>query len=206
MSQTGSSPTGQSQEYKRHWRNLLLSTRYQLGFTVFVVVICAILMTRLGIWTLSRVREVTSVVETNEAYLKDPTAEVAHVRDRQRLVAELLVAAGSLVTIGLFLYGIKMTHRVAGPIHKVRGYLVKVRAGRFEPIYPLRKGDQLIVFYDHFREAHDALRGRQTKDVEVLRRVVAAAEASGGIDASREVAARLETLRVLLAKKEASLG
>ena len=53
--------------------------------------------------------------------------------------------------LGLAVYGIKMTHKVAGPLFKVSLYLAKMRDGRFDKVYNLRKGDQLVDFYEHFK-------------------------------------------------------
>ena len=54
-----------------------------------------------------------------------------------------LLATGALLVFGLTLYGIKMTHRVAGPLHKVTLYLDKLRDGTYDAVHNLRKGDQL---------------------------------------------------------------
>ena len=202
--------TAPKPQYKRSWKNLLISARYQLGFTLFMVVLCAILEVRLGIWVMTRVRSATNIsigaVQANEAYLKNPAAEIQHLRSRENLVRWLLIGTGALLTVGLFVYGIKMTHKVAGPLHKVALYLDKVKGGKFDKVWPLRKGDQLVAFYDHFREAHEALRKRQEKDVERLREVIAAADKVDLGAKAPDAAARLEELKGLLATKEASLG
>ena len=36
--------------------------------------------------------------------------------------------------LGLAVYGIKMTHKVAGPLFKVSLYLAKMRDGRFDKV------------------------------------------------------------------------
>jgi hypothetical protein len=102
--------------------------------------------------------------------------------------------------LGLAIYGIKMTHRVAGPLFKVSLYLAKMRAGRFDKVYNLRKGDQLIHFYDHFKLAHGGIVAMQRDDIAKIAAVVSAAEAAG-MGQRAEVAA----LRELLAGKEKSI-
>ena len=182
--------TAPKPQYKRSWKNLLISARYQLGFTLFMVVLCAILEVRLGIWVMTRVRSATNIsigaVQANEAYLKNPAAEIQHLRSRENLVRWLLIGTGALLTVGLFVYGIKMTHKVAGPLHKVALYLDKVKGGKFDKVWPLRK--------------------RQEKDVERLREVIAAADKVDLGAKAPDAAARLEELKALLATKEASLG
>ena len=49
----------------------------------------------------------------------------------------VLMGTGLLLMVGLALYGIKMTHKVAGPLFKVSLYLAKMRDGRFDKVYNL---------------------------------------------------------------------
>ena len=119
--------------------------------------------------------------------------------DRQRILWAM-IATGILLVIGLAAYGLKMTHRVAGPLFKVSLYLTKMRAGRFDKVYNLRKGDQLVEFYDHFKLAHDGIVAMQREDISQVAAVIAAAEAAGA-GAHPAVA----QLRELLARKEKSI-
>jgi hypothetical protein len=120
-----------------------------------------------------------------------------HGRDRILLV---MIATGLLLVLGLAAYGIKMTHKVAGPLFKVSLYLKKMRDGRFDKVYNLRKGDQLLDFYEHFRQAHAGVVKMQQADIERVQAVIAAAESAGAGD---EPAVR--ELRNLLARKEKSI-
>ncbi len=112
----------------------------------------------------------------------------------------VLAASGVLLVFGLAIYGLKMTHRVAGPLFKVSLYFAKMRDGRFDKVYNLRKGDQLVDFYEHFKEAHAGVVTREREDIAELRAVVAAAEGAGlgDHDATKQ-------LRELIARKEKSL-
>ena len=99
-------------------------------------------------------------------------------RNRERILA-VLVATGIALMLGLAFYGIKMTHKVAGPLFKVSLYLAKMRDGRFDKVYNLRKGDQLVEFYDHFKAAHAGIVKLEREDIDHARQIVAAAEAAG---------------------------
>ncbi len=111
-----------------------------------------------------------------------------------------MIATGLLLVIGLAVYGIKMTHRVAGPLFKVSLYLTKMREGRFDKVYNLRKGDQLVEFYDHFKLAHGGVVAMQQADIDRIAAVIAAAEAAG----TGEHPA-VAGLREMLARKEKSI-
>jgi hypothetical protein len=132
-------------------------------------------------------------------------SEVVQLEERRDLIGIVLLAVGILLTIGLFLYGIIMTHKVAGPLFKVSLYLEKLRQGKYDTVYNLRKGDQLVAFYEHFKAAHQGLRRMQEDDIGRLRAVVAAADRENLAQVGSEIAASLEELRILLKDKEASL-
>ena len=112
----------------------------------------------------------------------------------------VLIGAGLVLVFGLAIYGIKMTHRVAGPLFKVQLYLAKMHQGRFDKVYNLRKGDQLVDFYDHFKLAHAGVVKLEQSDIERIKKVIAAAESAGAGDH-----ASIATLRTMLARKEKSL-
>lgn len=112
----------------------------------------------------------------------------------------VMIATGLLLVLGLAAYGIKMTHRVAGPLFKVGLYLAKMRNGRFDKVWSLRKGDQLVDFYEHFRQAHAGIVQMQKTDIVHLKGVIAAAEAAGAADD-----VNVQKLRDLVAEKEKSL-
>jgi hypothetical protein len=75
-----------------------------------------------------------------------------------------------------------------------------MRAGRFDKVYNLRKGDQLVEFYDHFKLAHDGVVAMQRDDITQIAQVIAAAEAAGAGGHPAVV-----ELRELLARKEKSV-
>ncbi|HVK84570.1 MAG TPA: hypothetical protein VM513_10715 [Kofleriaceae bacterium] len=91
----------------------------------------------------------------------------------------VLIGTGLVLVLGLALYGLKMTHKVAGPLFKVSLYFAKMRDGRFDKVWNLRKGDQLVDFYEHFKTAHAGVVTMQKDDLARIAEVIAAAEAAG---------------------------
>ena len=153
------------------------------------------------------VAEDIGALRTKFEECKEHQAEqIAVLERRERLIFWVLIAVGSMLVIGLLFYGIKMTHRVAGPLHKVSLYMAKLHDGKYDTVYNLRKGDHLVDFYAHFKSAHAGMKKWQEEDVARLKAIIAAAEESKLEGRSPELAAALAELRALLAKKEASLG
>ncbi len=121
--------------------------------------------------------------------------------ERGRLrILWVLIGTGLLLVMGLAIYGIKMTHKVAGPLFKVGLYLNKMKSGRFDKVYNLRKGDQLVDFYEHFKLGHAGIVGMQKDDIARAKQVIAAAEQSGLGDH-----AAITELRDMVARKEKAL-
>jgi hypothetical protein len=128
--------------------------------------------------------------------------ELADGRDR---ILWVLIGSGLLLVFGLAAFGLKMTHRVAGPLYKISLYMAKMRDGRYDKVYNLRKGDQLVDFYEHFKSAHAGVVELERADLEQLTKVLAAADAADVAGTSPEVDAALAALRKVVARKEKSL-
>ncbi len=166
---------------QRHWRNYLLDRGYQLRFTLTIVGISAALTSVLGWFVLSKAHEASRVVQVRAM---DPADELAHqlqvqfAHNDQRMTVALVIF-GVVLCLVLAVYGIVLTHKVAGPLHKVSVYLDRIRQGRLGTVNNLRRGDELIDFYQHFKDAHDALRRRTQADVELLDKAIAALGSSG---------------------------
>ncbi len=134
------------------------------------------------------------------------SCEIKHHGDLEELevgrnrILWVLIASGLLLGIGLAFYGIKMTHKVAGPLFKITLYLNKMRDGRLDKVWNLRKGDQLVDFYEHFKTAHAGVVELEKDDIAQLKGVIAAAEAAG----AGEHAAVVE-MREILARKEKAI-
>ncbi|HSD91230.1 MAG TPA: hypothetical protein VLB44_27090 [Kofleriaceae bacterium] len=112
----------------------------------------------------------------------------------------VLIGTGVLLMIGLAMYGIKMTHKVAGPLFKVSLYLAKMRDGRLDKVWNLRKGDQLVDFYEHFKRAHAGVVQMEKDDIDRIKATIEAAEAAGMGEHEA-----IGELRTALSRKEKSI-
>jgi nitrogen fixation/metabolism regulation signal transduction histidine kinase len=105
----------------------------------------------------------------------DPTDELAQQLVTQferndRMLVFLLIGFGVMLSVILAGYGIVLTHKVAGPLKKVANHLDKIRDGKLGVVYNLRKGDELVEFFEHFKAAHDALRKQEEGDIALLQK------------------------------------
>ena len=199
-------------EHKRKLRNFLLDWRYQMRHTLMLVAISAALTAGLGYFWYQQMREASLVVEVKalgsaditDAETKQIQADLAR-QDRIRLM--VLIGFGVLFSLVLMGYGIVVTHKVAGPLFKIRRHMRDIAEGRLYQLWGLRKGDQLQDFWDIFKGMHTELRSRTTADIKLLDRAIAALErqAAAGQEQGGEVGAVLEALRQARQSKEDSL-
>lgn len=68
--------------------------------------------------------------------------------------------------LGVGLAGVVVTHKVAGPVFKMKRLLGELGKGHFHVVARLRKGDELQYFFDAFNEAAEQLRRRQETEIE----------------------------------------
>ncbi|MCE9579489.1 MAG: hypothetical protein K8W52_40585 [Deltaproteobacteria bacterium] len=135
----------------------------------------------------------------------EQSAAISDLEGGRRQILFVMVATGLFLVIALAIYGIKTTHKVAGPLHKVTLYFAKMRDGRLDKVWPLRKGDQLVAFYDHFRAAHAGVVELEKADIAKIRAVLDAAKAGNASGTSPEVDAAIAELTALVERKEKAL-
>ncbi len=173
MADSAETPSGIWRRQRR-LKNFLIDRSMQLRFTLTMVGISAVLTTGLGWVVMSKAREATRVVEVRAM---DPTDQAAaqlleQFAKNDRLLLVALAGFGLLLCVLLAGYGIVLTHKVAGPLFKVSLYLDKIRDGKLGQVYNLRKGDELVEFFEHFKHAHDALRTRTMEDIALIEQVL----------------------------------
>ena len=121
--------------------------------------------------------------------IEDQQQRVVH---QQQTMLYALVGGLAAMVILIGMLGIYFTHKVAGPIYKMKMLLKQVGDGKLNFKGRLRKGDELQEFFDAFARMVDELRRRQAKEVTELDAAIDAARAAG---ASDEVLAKFSAVR-----------
>jgi hypothetical protein len=171
-------------KHQRHLRNYLLNKGLQLRFTLIIVAISATLTGGLGWVVMTKAHEASRVVQVRAM---DPTDEmaqqlVAQFAHNDKVMLAVLIAFGVILSVVLSAYGIVLTHKIAGPLFKVTLYLDKMRDGKLGQVYNLRKGDELVEFFEHFKAAHDSVRARTEADIVLLDKAIAGLGTGGLAD------------------------
>lgn len=102
--------------------------------------------------------------------LQSQSSSIAH---QQRALLTTLFALLVVLVVGVGLAGIVVTHKVAGPIYKMKRQIRTLTAGSWKMPDPLRKGDELTDFFDTFREMVKSVREHQEEEIGQLDGVIA---------------------------------
>ena len=133
--------------------------------------------------------EVDAQSKKNLDDVRERQASIA--RDRKRL--QLLLVVGGIGIVGLLMVlGIVITHRIVGPVHKMKRLLRRVSTGRLAIEERLRRGDELEDLFDAFLQMTYSLRAIQGARLKTLDATLRRAEETG---AASDVVDGLKALR-----------
>lgn len=109
--------------------------------------------------------------EQNKAHLEKQErlrVQASALEDQSARFTRILIATLVLLVAGLWLGAIVLTHRIAGPVYKMRRQLRAVSKGDWSRPSPLRKGDELRSFFAAFEGLVDALRRQRREHLKAL--------------------------------------
>jgi nitrogen fixation/metabolism regulation signal transduction histidine kinase len=113
----------------------------------------------------------------DEQKLKDEqdrlVRDAVFLEHQQKELLVGLVAALGLLVVGVGLLGIVFTHKVAGPIYKMKRLLREVGGGKLVVRERLRKGDELHHFFEVFETMVAELRRRQEAEIAKVDEILA---------------------------------
>ncbi|HEX6764833.1 MAG TPA: HAMP domain-containing protein [Polyangiaceae bacterium] len=136
--------------------------------------------------------------ESLQKQAEDLKNQAAGLVTQRKVMLSSLFGGLALLVVLIGFGGIMVTHRVAGPIYKMRMNLKAVADGHLRVPTPLRKGDELVDFFEAYRSMVIALRGRQEEEIQRIEKAIAALQAKTG-------PADLETLQALSRDMKAAL-
>lgn len=91
---------------------------------------------------------------------------------QQKKAWQFLIGGLVVFVVLIALIGIVFTHKIAGPVYKMTGLLNQVGQGVLYVDSGLRKGDELVSFFETFRVMVEQLRERQQHDATALEQAI----------------------------------
>jgi methyl-accepting chemotaxis protein len=126
--------------------------------------------------------------DAHDKALSDQQGRLLH---GQQLMLESLIGGLALMVVMIGLLGIYFTHKVAGPVFKMKRLLRQVGSGHLHVDARLRRGDELTDFFDTFTQMVEGLRSMESRQLEDVEAAIKALE--GG--SKDEAAAALGRVR-----------
>jgi nitrogen fixation/metabolism regulation signal transduction histidine kinase len=203
---------GDAQKAKFRRRTFLVDKRFQLKYTIIIAVIGALIAVLWGSLFYQANRENSEQVMLT---LKvDPELQALSEKVEDKLSGEdakiLYYLSGFIlaVVLSLIIWGVLITHRIAGPIFIISRYVDQVTAGEYPDPRPLRKKDELREFFIKFNDMLTSIKEREKTDVEALGKAIESGKsvlASVSGDRAEEFAKTIEMLRDLQERKQKML-
>lgn len=165
----------------RKLSNYLVDKKLQLRYVIFVTALSALICGTLGylIWQQSSV--VTTILEQQVVevegempaeIIEAANEKIGSIKSETNQMVVKMIGAGIGLVLVLSFFLVVLTHKVAGPLYKVTLYMDKMRDGRLDTVWPLRKGDMLQSFYGKFQSMHTSVRARHVECNENLKELV----------------------------------
>ena len=167
-------------------RTFLIDRKFQLKYTMIIVLVGVVISALLGYFIFRLNTE-------NRDLLGIDAEMMAHVQQIDSYTMYYLVGFVVVMALVLFIWGIFITHRVAGPIFIISRYLRQLGEGDVPHTRPLRKGDELKSFFDTFSGMLNTLKQRNVEEAQLLEKIAGQLRSQGG-DGPAEIAKALEEL------------
>lgn len=174
-------------------RNYLVDRGFQLKYAGTLAVAGAAISSIFGVLMI-----LTEMEALRPLYASLSPAGIATLRHVELTQLWMTAITALLMAGSLGLFGVLITHRVAGPIYVLGRYVSVLARGRYPIMRPLRRRDELKTFFDRFREVVESLRAREEEEARQLDEVLIRVTALATRDEDR---AALEMLRALRDRK-----
>lgn len=186
---------------QRRVRNYLIDRRFQLKYTGMVLLVTVSVASGLGYvaygFSQGQTEALTAQIMAQpdlDAGTASDLAEFAQEEDRR--IRNAILAGVLLLTLALGITGIIVTHRVVGPVYRMRRLFQHVGDGRIEITTGIRKGDELQELYHSFADMVESLRDQRGEEIEQLEQTLIKMESAGVQSAYiTELRAVLERIR-----------
>ncbi len=215
MTTAAAPPAEKTGRHQRSVKNYLIDKPFQLKYTALIVGVAMVISVILGVFLVRTSSEVieeskkvsqvaTKNITDDPIYADNPELlksfkDAADEQDRSIAAKQRNTLIGIYGGLGLLvlligMLGIYTTHKIAGPVYKMKLLLSDVGRGKLNFRGGLRKGDELQHFFETFQKMVESLKDRQSKEIEQL---------EAGLEAARKSGASEESLEKIIAVRDA---
>lgn len=183
-------------------RTFVVDRSFQMKYTLMLALTGAIISAVFGVLMYLAHIEARKTVETYRALVPSSWLRV-QLSQGEATMLWLVVGVTVMMAAALGLFGVLITHRVAGPIYVMTHYMSVLAQGRYPKMRPLRKNDELKAFFERFQTAVETLRAQDADDAEKIR---AAMQALAGVSLPAEARTALDALKPVQERRAHALA
>jgi len=150
-------------------KQFLINRAFQIKYTVIIAIIGIIIAVLWGTLFYKASKENSQQMlmlvqmDPNLSSMSDIIKDKLATEDSKIMI--YLIAFVIAIFLSLVIWGILITHRIAGPIFIISRYVDSIADGKIPETRPLRKKDELKEFFDKFSRMLDALKERENVDL-----------------------------------------
>lgn len=157
-------------------RQFLINRAFQIKYTVIIAVIGIIIAILWGTLFYKASRENSQQMlmlvqmDPNLSSMSDIIKDKLAAEDSKIMLYLILFVIA--IFLSLVIWGILITHRIAGPIFIISRYVDSITDGKIPETRPLRKKDELKEFFEKFNKMIESLKERENVDIVVINDVL----------------------------------
>lgn len=150
-------------------RQFLINRAFQIKYTVIIAVIGVIIAVLWGTLFYKASKENSQQMlmlvqmDPNLSSMTDIIKDKLAQEDNKIMLYLILFILA--IFLSLVIWGILITHRIAGPIFIISRYIDSITGGKIPETRPLRKKDELKEFFEKFNNMLDFLKDRENSDI-----------------------------------------
>ena len=180
-------PNGQA---KRRLRNLLIDRSFQLRWVVRIILIVTVIVSVMGYFLYRTVADATDQMlaqKLGDLELTEASIQAFVSQAESDKALTIYTLAAWLVALAVVVSGavIVLTHKVAGPVFKMRRIFRTINDDNLYLQGKLRKGDELKEAFEDFDDMLRRLREQRKADLEIMSRY-SEVKASGNVSESQQ--------------------
>ncbi len=153
-------------------KQFLINRAFQIKYTVIIAIIGIIIAVLWGTLFYKASKENSQQMlmlvqmDPNLSSMSDIIKDKLDKEDNR--IMFYLIAFVVAIFLSLVIWGILITHRIAGPIFIISRYIDSITDGKIPETRPLRKKDELKEFFEKFNRMLEAIKERENMDIVII--------------------------------------
>jgi methyl-accepting chemotaxis protein len=148
-------------------RHLIINPRFQFRLSMFIMFVILAVSSGFPFVLL----QMFETAGNHALIMNNPPAQLA-LEDVRREFLFLIISVNSVLVVASFITSIILSHRIAGPMYKLRTAMTNLRLGVLDRHIYFRDKDSFPELAEEFNAMSDAIYSRRKKDLDYVQSVL----------------------------------